>query len=832
GGIRIGLPGPGERITRAARAHLGVLAALVCLVVACSYWLDRYSMLLGATGRFHGAGYTAINANLPAKTILAIIAVFVAALFAVTAVRGNWKLPALGVGLMLVSGLAIGWAYPALVQTFLVNPNAQAKESPYIQRNIDATLAAYGLEDVEIAAYSAKTTAEAGALRDDAESTASIRLLDPTVVPPTFRQLQQNKQYYDFSDVLAVDRYEIEGQKRDTVIAVRDVKLSGVDASSQTWVNQHTVYTHGYGVVAAYGNTTNTDGRPAFYEGDIPPVGELGDYEPRVYFGQSSPEYSIVGAPDGAEPWELDYPDDAAPQGQKNTTYSGDGGPRVGTIVNKVLYALKFASTNILFSDRVTSESQILYDRDPGMRVKKVAPYLTLDERVYPAVVDGRVVWVVDGYTTTSGYPYSRFQDLGDVTRDSLTAATLATGLRPIEPQTINYMRNSVKAVVDAYDGSVTLYAWDMSDPLLQAWSSVYGNTLTPISEISSALMSHLRYPESLFKMQRSLLATYHVQDATAFYSGQGFWRTPSDPTKADNVQPPYYLTLKMPSQDDATFSLTSTYIPIGTGANDRNILTGFLAVNSETGSTAGEVDPDYGKLRLLQLPQSATVSGPGQVQNLFNSNATVQETLRLLRDGGSQVINGNLLTLPVGGGLLYVQPVYVQSATGTQFPSLQKVLVSFGDKVGFADTLNEALDQVFSGDSGAVAGDAERPEGTGEVPSVDGEPQEGESVASPPAAPPSSASSAPSVSSPPPSPSAPSTEPTELTEPAEPAAPPGGQGTLDEALARANQAMADSRAALAQGDWASYGLAQEALEEALRDATLAQEGSTPGSTP
>ncbi|MDR1295075.1 MAG: UPF0182 family protein, partial [Bifidobacteriaceae bacterium] len=437
GGIRIGLPGPGERITRAARAQLGVLAALVCLVVACSYWLDRYSMLLGATGRFHGAGYTAINANLPAKTILAIIAVFVAALFAFTAVRGNWRLPALGVGLMVVSALAIGWAYPALVQTFSVNPNAQAKESPYIQRNIDATLAAYGLEDVEIGAYSAKTTAEAGALRDDAESTASIRLLDPTVVPPTFRQLQQNKQYYDFSDVLAVDRYEIEGQKRDTVIAVRDVKLSGVDASSQTWVNQHTVYTHGYGVVAAYGNTTNTDGRPAFYEGDIPPVGELGEYEPRVYFGQSSPEYSIVGAPEGTEPWELDYPDDAAPQGQKNTTYSGDGGPSVGNLVNKVLYALKFGSTNILFSDRVTSESQILYDRDPAMRVQKVAPYLTLDERVYPAVVDGRVVWVVDGYTTTSGYPYSRFQDLGDVTRDSLTAATLATGLRPIEPQTI-----------------------------------------------------------------------------------------------------------------------------------------------------------------------------------------------------------------------------------------------------------------------------------------------------------------------------------------------------------------------------------------------------------
>jgi uncharacterized membrane protein (UPF0182 family) len=778
-------------------------------------------MLLGTSGKFNGAGYTAINANLPAKTILAIIAVFVAALFAVAAVRGNWKLPALGVGLIVLSGVAIGWAYPALIQKFSVDPNAQAKESPYIQRNIDATLAAYGLEDVEITPYSAKTTAEAGALRGDAESTASIRLLDPTVVPATFRQLQQNKQYYDFSDVLAVDRYEIEGEKRDTVIAVRDIKLSGVDATSQTWVNQHTVYTHGYGVVAAYGNTTNTDGRPAFYEGDIPPEGELGEYEPRVYFGQSSPEYSIVGAPEGADPWELDYPDDAASQGQRNTTYSGKGGPNVGSPLNKVLYALKFASTNILFSERVTPQSQILYDRDPKVRVQKVAPYLVLDERVYPAVVDGRVKWVVDGYTATDGYPYSTFQDLNYVTRDSLTTATLATGLRPIESQNVNYMRNSVKAVVDAYDGSVKLYAWDMADPLLEAWAGVYQNTLTPMAEISGELMGHLRYPESLFKVQRTLLATYHVSDATAFYSGQGFWRTPSDPTKGEDVQqPPYYLTLKMPTQEAAAFSLTSTYIPVGQGANDRNILTGFLAVNSETGNKAGEVDPDYGKLRLLQLPQGATVSGPGQVQNLFNSDATVQETLRLLRDGGSEVINGNLLTLPMGGGLLYVQPVYVQSATGTRFPSLQKVLVSFGDKVGFADTLNAALDQVFSGDSGASAGDAERPAGTGDAPTAGSD-----AATAPPggdAAPAGDGSASPSADAPTPTePSPPAGTAPEATPP-----PVAGSDPMSQALARADQALADSKAALAAGDWTAYGAAQDALAQALAEANAANRPS------
>jgi uncharacterized membrane protein (UPF0182 family) len=810
GGLRIGLSAPGERITRAARAQLAALAALFCALIGVSYWLDRYSMLLTPRNGFDGAGFTAINANLPAKTILAAIAVFVAAMFAVAAVRGNWKLPALGVGLMVLSGIAIGWAYPALVQAVTVNPNQQDRERPYIQRNIDATLKAFGLEDVEVEAYTAKTAAEAGALRGDADSTASIRLLDPTVVPATFRQLQQNKQYYDFPGVLAVDRYEIDGKKRDTVIAVRDVKLSGIDADSQTWVNQHTVYTHGYGAVAAYGNTTDTDGRPAFYEGDIPPQGELGEYEPRIYFGTSSPEYSIVGAPAGAEPWELDYPDDDAAQGQMNNTYRGEGGPSLGNPLNQVLYALKFGSTNILFSSRVNSESQILYDRDPKERVAKVAPYLTLDERVYPAVVDGRVVWVVDGYTTASGYPYAEYQNLGEVTRDSLTANTTATGLAPIASAKVNYIRNSVKAIVDAYDGKVTLFAWDTDDPLLRAWSSVYGNTVAPMSGISGDLMSHLRYPESLFKVQRTLLASYHVQDAGAFYSSQGFWRTPSDPTnKSQSVtQPPYYLTLKMPDQEEATFSLTSTYIPIGTGQNDRNILTGFLAVNSETGDTPGAPDQDYGKLRLLQLPQSATVSGPGQVQNLFDSNSAVQQQLNLLRQGGSQVINANLLTLPVGGGLLYVQPVYVQASSGTQFPSLQKVLVAFGDKIGFANTLNEALDQVFSGDSGAAAGDVNRPSGSGEVLPPGSTPEDGETATEPEPSAPAEAAPTPAV-------------PTATATGA-----PAMQ--LAEALAAANQAMADSESARVAGDWAAYGEAQAALKAALEQAVAAESAASP----
>jgi uncharacterized membrane protein (UPF0182 family) len=352
----------------------------------------------------------------------------------------------------------------------------------------------------------------------------------------------------------------------------------------------------------------------------------------------------------------------------------------------------------------------------------------------------------------------------------------------------------------------------------------VYDNTVTPMAEISGQLMSHLRYPESLFKVQRKLLANYHVTDAEAFYTSQGFWATPDDPTNTQAIevaQPPYYLTLKMPDQDEAVFSLTSTYIPIGEGTNRRNILTGFLAVNSETGNTPGEVDPDYGKLRLLQLPQAASVPGPGQVQNLFNSDPAVQTTLNLLRSGGSDVINGNLLTLPVGGGLLYVQPVYVQSSRGTQFPSLQKVLVSFGNKVGFADTLNEALDQVFSGDSGASAGDAQRPAGVGDVPAgPDGEGDIGDDAGEP----------GDGTTGEPELPAIPSGTPSDTgTTPGTPGTPdtPGTPATptdpLGEALARANQALADSQAAMTAGDWAAYGQAQTTLKQAIQDAIAAQ---------
>ena len=807
--------------TRSARLHLTVLLALFSLLHGAGYWLSRYSSLYASNAKFDGAGYTDVHASIPAQAILAAISVVVAVMFIASARTSSWRLPVTGVVVMVISALLVGVAYPVVIQKFVVDPNAQREEAQYIDRNIKATLSAYGLGDVDAQAYDAKTTAEAGQLMDDAEATTSIRLLDPNLVSPAFKQRQQNKQYYSFDSQLNVDRYGVSGESRDTVIAVREMSQEGLDAGQRTWINDHTVYTHGYGVVTAYGNTASSDGSPAFWEGGIPSEGELGDYEPRIYFGKSTPSYSIVGGDDGGNPRELDYPDDTAASGQINTTFAGSGGPSVSNPFNRLLYATKFAEMNILFSQEVRPGSQILYDRDPAKRVAKVAPWLTLDGNPYPAVVDDdddpstpkRVVWILDGYTTTNNYPYSQHESLEDSMSDATTGQASLLGA----PKESNYVRNSVKAVVDAYDGSVKLYEWDEQDPLLDAWQSVFPGTVKPMSDMSADLMAHMRYPEDLFKVQRTVMSKYHVTDPEDFYSGGDFWKVPDDPTKeGDSAQAPYYLTLKMPDQEQASFSLSSVYI-IG-GNTDRNVLTGFLAVDSETASgEPGVRNPDYGKLRLLELPRSSNVSGPGQVQNNFNSDGTASQVLNLLSQQGSQVIKGNLLTLPVGGGLLYVQPVYVQSSSGTQYPLLRKVLVSFGDKIGFADTLKEALNQVFGGDSGATTGQ--------EV--VDGDSaaaNDTSSATDPAASPPSAEPSAPSTATG----SASAQPPTASARPSASAtgsAPASGdaQAELDAALTDARTAMDDSNKAMQSGDWTAYGEAQSRLNNALNRAFEAQ---------
>jgi uncharacterized membrane protein (UPF0182 family) len=462
------------------------------------------------------------------------------------------------------------------------------------------------------------------------------------------------------------------------------------------------VYTHGYGIVAAYGNERNVDGQPTFLESGIPVSGALGTYEPRIYFGESSPPYSIVGAQGADGSLELDYPSASSESeaGNAKYTFEGDGGPKLDNIFTRLIYAMHFQSEQLLLSDAISNDSQILYDRHPLVRVNKVAPYLTLDNDPYPAVVDGRVTWIVDGYTTSTNYPYSTPVDISTAILDTYTAGSTV----PSGPA--NYMRNSVKATVDAYDGTVTIYTWDENDPVLSTWAKIFPDTLQPASEMSADLLAHIRYPSDLFKVQREVLGSYHVTDPGTFYSSEDTWVTPNDPVSTPEnptLQPPYYLTMQMPGAEKPSFSLYSTFIPQATGENSRNVLYGYLSANSDPG-------PDYGKLTLLTLPKQTTIPGPGQVQAQFDSDATVSQQLNLLRQGQTEVIPGNLLTLPVGGGLLYVQPVYVRSTGETSYPLLRKILVSFGDSIAFEDTLPAALDTLFGGNAGVDPGTPETP--------------------------------------------------------------------------------------------------------------------------
>jgi uncharacterized membrane protein (UPF0182 family) len=749
GGIRP--QAPTQRTTTAARVQISVLLGLLVLLKAVAYWYDRYALALKENRLITGMTYTDVNALLPAKAILAAIALVCALLFFANIVRRSWLLPTAGTALLVISSVLIAGIYPAAIQQFTVKPSESSKEAPFIQRNIDSTRAAYGIDGVVMQDYDATLTTNAGQLTNDAATIANIRLMDPNVLSATFRQLQQIKPYYTFPESLDVDRYKVNGVSRDTIVAVRELNIEG--NPSRNWINDHLVYTHGFGFVAAFGNSRDADGKPTFAVGDLPSTKGLGEFEPRIYFGENVPDYSIIGGVKTDNPVEFDYPDDASANGQKNVTYSGKGGVPVGSTLNKLLFAIKYQEQRILLSSLINKDSKILFERNPRDRVAKVAPWLTLDGDPYPAIVDGRIQWIIDGYTTSASYPYSQTTTLSTATTDALTANSAAVTAQA--NRNVNYIRNSVKATVDAYDGTVTLYQWDEKDPVLATWMKAFPGTVTAKSKISADLLNHIRYPEDLFRVQRDVLSSYHVKTADAFYGGQDFWRVPRDPSTFGanaSAQPPYYLTLQMPGSKTPAFSLTTPFVPRG----GRENLSAFAVANS----TAG---PDYGKITVLQLPRSTNVAGPSQVASNFEAKPEVANSLSLLRQGGSDVVLGNLLTLPVGNGLLYVQPVYVRATSNAAaYPLLQKVLVSFGDQIGFDDTLKGALDQVFGGNSGTQAG--------------------GGNVASG-----------------------------------------GSSSDAASAIASAIAAYKDGLAALAKGDFAAYDRAQKRLKSALDAAANAQ---------
>ncbi|MEV6110779.1 UPF0182 family protein [Streptomyces sp. NPDC051940] len=692
GGLRIS--SPGARATSQATGHLAVLLGVFVALKAVAYWLDRYGLAvksneLRTQDSWTGLRYVDANAYLPAKTILFVIAIICSLLFFATLWRRTWQLPLIGLGLMALSAILIGGLYPAIVQNFQVKPNEQAKEAPYIEKNLEATKRAYGIDRAQVDDYSGKGDEADSALRGEVDKTANIRLLDPNIVSGTYQQQQQVRQYYQFPATLDVDRYGTQ----DTVVGLRELNVDGVPGQ-KNWINQHFKYTHGFGMVAGKGDEVTATGGPDYTESDLPPTGDLGKYEPRIYYGEKTNQYSIVGGPQK----EIDYVKDGG--AEVEYSYTAKSGVSLSNPINRLAYAVSFSEPQIMYSGAIGEGSRILYNRTPKERVEAVAPWLTIDGDPYPAVVDGRVQWIVDAYTTINGYPYSSRTTLGDTTSDSLTTADDQRAVIAQENK-VNYIRNSVKATVDAYSGDVKLYEWDTKDPVLKTWKKAFPGTVLAKSEISASLMDHLRYPQDLFKVQRELLTQYHVENANQFYSGSERWAVPNDPTRERGEQsavPPYYLSMQMPGQDSQVFSLTTTFTPAG-----RDNLGAFMAVDADARSG------DYGSIRILKLPSSNPPDGPKQVQSKFNSDKNIAEQIRLLKGGDSEVEYGNLLTVPLGGGLMYIEPVYIRGKQ-VDLPLLKSVLVRYGDKMAFEPTLDQALDVIFGAKPPSTPGE-EQPE-------------------------------------------------------------------------------------------------------------------------
>ncbi|AIG63810.1 hypothetical protein CATYP_02920 [Corynebacterium atypicum] len=796
GGIRIGNRAAGVRgfVSKAARVQLMATAGLWMLVKVFQYWLDRFALLTNSHETFYGASYTDVHAYLPAKIILMIIGVVVAFAFFAAIVIKDLRVPALATVLMVLSAVVIGGVWPLLMERFSVDPNRAAKESEYIARNIEATREAYGLtdEDVTYLENWGADGAPSEAVASDEATISNIRLLDPEILSPTFTQQQQLRNFYGFPETLSVDRYEVDGETRDFVVAARELDPNALQDNQQDWINRHTVYTHGNGFIAAPGNKVDEvardvgstrGGYPVYSVSDLQTnaiakeqdkVEELGIKveQPRIYFGpviasaRDGADYALVGA-DTEQPVEYDTDN-------SNYTYTGEGGVDVGNWINRLAFAGKYQEMNLILSDRVGSDSKIIFDRDPRTRVEKVAPWLTTDSKTYPAVIDGRVKWIVDGYTTLDSLPYSTRTSLTGATEDALNPD--GTDQRLIYDR-VGYIRNSVKATVDAYDGTVELYEFDTEDPVLKAWEGIFPNTVKPKNEISQELLEHLRYPEDLFKVQRELLTRYHVDDPGVFFTNDAFWSVPGDPTASEDrqalAQPPYYITASDPEDPKkASFQLITPF----RGLN-REFLSAHMTVTS---------DPDnYGKITVRVLPTNTQTQGPKQAQDTMMSSDQIARD-RTLWETTTDLHNGNLLTLPVGGGeILYVEPIYSQRKNQeSAFPKLLRVLISYKGQVGYAPTISEALSQVgIDPKSAQDISEVEGTAGSGSQAQPGTRPKEGEQKQS--------------------------------QETTSPSAPAGGSGSQGEAVQRINDALSNLERARG-GTHEEYGKALDELDKAV----------------
>jgi uncharacterized membrane protein (UPF0182 family) len=518
----------------------------------------------------------------------------------------------------------------------------------------------------------------------------NIRLLDPAVVADTYTALQRARGFYDFGQKLDIDRYPTDGKVQDYVMGVREIDYSSQAAQSWNWQNAHTIYTHGSGFVAAPANETVCQGQPYFVSGflgaqqnkeacqsqtDQFPATQTG-----IYFGEGMGSYAVVGQPKGVNSVEYDGP--TAKSSDAYVTYSGKGGVSVGSYFNRILYAYKYKEPNFLYSSVFNGNSKILYVRDPRDRVEKIAPFLTMDGDPYPAVINGRITWILDGYTTAGTYPYSSQEDLRTATSD----AQVGSGVAEQADTNVNYIRNSVKATVDAYDGTVKLYAFG-EDPIRDAWNKAFGgNFIQPESAIPADLRAHFRYPEDLLKVQRDMLTRFHVTDAKTFYSQQNFWQVPADPANETGglKQPPYYLLAEFPGQSQPTFQLVSAMIYSSNQPNLSALISGSYVDGNP-------------QLQVMSIPNGQNVLGPTQVQQKMQNDPNVRKDLTLFQSANSTVVYGNLLSLPLGAGVLYVEPVYIKSTAANSYPLMKKVLLNYGDYVAYDDDIASGIKDLLA---------------------------------------------------------------------------------------------------------------------------------------
>jgi uncharacterized membrane protein (UPF0182 family) len=684
----------GEKVTPQVKAHLSVLLGLIVLTKAWGYQLGKFDLLTSARGVVQGASYTDIHAQLPALKLLVFIAIACSILFLVNIRFRGWALPVLGVGLLALASVVVGGIFPTAIQKFQVDPQEFQKEQPYIVNNIHSTREAFGLDAVQSTQSTIAPDLTTSDVTKNQTTVDNIRLWDPDLLKADFEQLQRIKQFYEFSDV-DVDRYPIQGQERMTMISAREVSQNGIPGGGGTWQNRHLVYTHGYGVVASQVNGSTSDGSPLFVESNIPPQGVLTDtqhYQPRVYYGERS-DVPFVVVRTGAQ--EVDF-QAASGQEQKAPLYSGSGGIQLGGFFQRALFAWRFKDVNLLISSLVHPDSRILIYRDIKQRVPKAAPFLQFDHDPYSAVVDGHIDWIWDAYTTTSGFPYSQEVNLAD-------AAGQPDGIQGLQG-IANYVRNSVKVVVDAYTGQMTYYVSDPSDPIIQVWMRAFPDLFTPMSSASPDLQAHFRYPENLFQVQAAQYANYHVTDPSTFYGKADFWSIPVDPAAAANEKTtsgtstiptvstssgppmrPYYVLTQLPGGTGEGFSLFIPFTPQG-----RPNMVAWMAAGSDPSA--------YGKLTAFAFPGGENIDGPVQVFNQMQSFPQFSQEQTLLGSGGSRVLFGNFLVIPLENSFLYVQPVFVRSNQQDAFPVLKRVLVFHGGTVGLGTTLQEAIANSFGG--------------------------------------------------------------------------------------------------------------------------------------